>query len=52
MKSGQIALEPGYHPIAIDFIEAGGGFTLKLQYSLHDSKVIDIPKSSFFHKKD
>ncbi|WP_293937824.1 family 20 glycosylhydrolase [Sphingobacterium sp. UBA5996] len=52
MKSGQIALEPGYHPIAIDFIEAGGGFTLKLQYSVKDSPVIDIPKASFFHKKD
>ncbi|WP_293954468.1 MULTISPECIES: family 20 glycosylhydrolase [unclassified Sphingobacterium] len=52
MKSGQIALEAGYHPIAVDFIEAGGGFTLKLQYSVKDSPVIDIPKASFFHQKD
>jgi hexosaminidase len=52
MKSGQIALEAGYHPIAVDFLEAGGGFTLKLQYNVNDSKVIDIPKASFFHKKD
>ena len=25
MKSGQIALEAGYHPIDVDFIEAGVG---------------------------
>jgi len=50
MKSGQIALEKGYHPISIDFIEAGGGFTLKLQYRVNGSKVSNIPDDHLFHK--
>ncbi|WP_293946823.1 MULTISPECIES: family 20 glycosylhydrolase [unclassified Sphingobacterium] len=50
MKSGQMALESGYHPITVDFLEAGGGFTLKLQYSVNGSKVTDIPNDCFFHK--
>lgn len=50
MKSGQMALEAGYHPITVDFLEAGGGFTLKLQYSVNGSKVKDIPSEDFFHK--
>jgi hexosaminidase len=49
MKSGQIALEAGYHPFHIDFIEAGGGFTLKLQYSVNGSPVQAIPDGWFYH---
>ncbi|GGF16343.1 family 20 glycosylhydrolase [Echinicola rosea] len=30
--SGQVALKAGYHPFELDFIEAGGGYTLKLEY--------------------
>ncbi|MBC9933077.1 family 20 glycosylhydrolase [Chitinophaga qingshengii] len=33
-KSGQIALEKGWHPLKVDFVEGGGGYTLKLEYSL------------------
>ncbi|MCL1033478.1 family 20 glycosylhydrolase [Elizabethkingia anophelis] len=49
MKSGQIALEAGYHPIDVDFIEAGGGFTLKLYYSVNNSEPQPIPDSWFYH---
>ncbi|QJB38045.1 family 20 glycosylhydrolase [Chitinophaga oryzae] len=33
-KSGQIALEKGWHPLKVDFVEGGGGYTLKLEYSV------------------
>jgi hexosaminidase len=42
-KNGQIALKKGLHSIALDFIEGGGGYTLKLKYSLNGSTPQDIP---------
>ncbi|MGZ3753196.1 MAG: family 20 glycosylhydrolase, partial [Mucilaginibacter sp.] len=42
-KSGQIALKKGLHTFALDFIEGGGGYTLKLKYSLNGSEPQDIP---------
>jgi len=42
-KNGQIALKKGLHNIALDFIEGGGGYTLKLKYSLNGSAPQDIP---------
>lgn len=49
LKSGQAALEKGMHPFQLDFIEAGGGYTLKLQYTLNGSAPKDIPDSWFKH---
>jgi hexosaminidase len=46
-KSGQVALAKGAHPFEADFIEGGGGFTLKLKYSLNGSAPADIPDSWF-----
>jgi hexosaminidase len=46
-KSGQVALSKGAHPFEADFIEGGGGFTLKLKYSLNGSAPADIPDSWF-----
>ncbi|GAB4027637.1 family 20 glycosylhydrolase [Spirosoma gilvum] len=48
-KSGQVALQKGTHPFEADFIEGGGGFTLKLKYSLNGSEPTDIPDSWFTH---
>lgn len=48
-KSGQAALCKGIHPFALDFVEGGGGFTLKLQYSFNGSVIQDIPDSWFVH---
>lgn len=48
-KSGQVALSKGAHPFSADFIEGGGGFTLKLKYSLNGSAPQDIPDSWFSH---
>jgi hexosaminidase len=42
-RSGQAALKIGLHPFALDFIEAGGGYTLKLKYSLNGSAPEEIP---------
>jgi hexosaminidase len=42
-KNGQVALKKGLHSIALDFIEGGGGYTLKLKYSLNGSEPQDIP---------
>ncbi|RYF78090.1 MAG: hypothetical protein EOO39_02310, partial [Cytophagaceae bacterium] len=48
-KSGQVALAKGAHPIEVDFIEGGGGYTLKLKYSLNGGEPMDIPNSWFSH---
>lgn len=42
-KNGQVALQKGLHAFALDFIEGGGGYTLKLQYSLDGSGPKDVP---------
>ncbi|HWV66443.1 family 20 glycosylhydrolase [Chitinophaga sp.] len=44
-KSGQVALEKGWHPIKVAFVEGGGGYTLKLEYSLNGSKLQPVPDS-------
>jgi hexosaminidase len=46
-RSGQVALKMGLHPFALDFIEGGGGFKLKLQYSVNGSARQDIPAEWF-----
>lgn len=48
-KSGQAALSKGYHPFLLDFVEGGGGFTLRLQYSVNGSEPKDIPDGWFVH---
>lgn len=49
-KSGQVALQKGLHPFKLDFVEAGGGYTLLLQYSFGDDcQPKDIPNSWFKH---
>ncbi|MFY0256315.1 family 20 glycosylhydrolase [Chitinophaga sp. 30R24] len=42
-KSGQIALEKGWHPVKLAFVEGGGGYTLKLEYSVNGSLLQSIP---------
>lgn len=49
MKSGQAALEKGLQPFQVDFLEGGGGYTLKLQYSVNGGAIQDIPDSWFKH---
>ncbi|GAA4300822.1 family 20 glycosylhydrolase [Nibribacter koreensis] len=45
-KSGQVALEKGLHPLELDFIEGGGGYTLpSLLYSKDGSYPQPIPQS-------
>lgn len=46
-KNGQVALRKGLQPFALDFIEGGGGFTLKLKYSINGAYPQDIPSSWF-----
>jgi len=48
-KSGQVALKKGLHPIVLNFIEAGGGFTLNLKYSKANGPVMNLPDSFFKH---
>lgn len=47
LKSGQSAMKKGLHPFKLDFIEGGGGYTLRLQYSFNGSAPKDIPDSWF-----
>jgi hexosaminidase len=46
-KSGQVALKKGLHSFELDFVEGGGGYTLKLQYSKEGESPQDIPQSWF-----
>jgi len=46
-KTGQVALGKGLQPFALDFIEGGGGFTLKLKYSFNGSEPKDVPSAWF-----
>ncbi len=48
-KNGQVILERGLHSFHLDFIEGGGGYTLKLQYSLNGSEPKDIPAEWLKH---
>ena len=44
-KSGQVILQKGMHRFRLEFIEGGGGFTLKLRFSLNGSQPQSIPSS-------
>jgi hexosaminidase len=46
-KSGQAALQQGLHPFQLNFVEGGGGYTLKLKYSFNGSPLADIPQEWF-----
>jgi hexosaminidase len=48
-KNGQVALKKGLQRFALDFIEGGGGYTLKLQYSFNGSAPQDIPAGWLKH---
>ncbi|MCO5935709.1 PA14 domain-containing protein [Mucilaginibacter sp. RB4R14] len=48
-KNGQVALGKGLQPFALDFIEGGGGFALKLKYSFNGSAPAEVPASWFKH---
>lgn len=48
-KSAQIALEKGYHPIELLFIEGGGGYTLKLQCKMPNGQLEDVSSAMLFH---
>lgn len=48
-KSAQIALEKGYHPFELFFVEGGGGYTLQLQCKTPKGKLEDVNEAVFFH---
>lgn len=48
-KSGQVALARGLQPLALDFVEGGGGYTLLLKYSLNGSPPQPVPASWLRH---
>jgi hexosaminidase len=48
-KSGQVALKKGLQPIALDFVEGGGGYTLKLKYSVNGSALTEVPSAWLKH---
>ena len=48
-KSGQIALEKGYQPLRLSFIEGGGGFKLQLLYSKGNESPKPVPASWLLH---
>jgi len=48
-KNGQVALRKGLQPFLLNFIEGGGGFTLKLNYSVNGNAPALIPQEWFNH---
>jgi len=48
-KSGQVALRKGLQPITLDFIEGGGGYTLKLKYTVNGGVPVEIPSAWLKH---
>lgn len=48
-KSGQVALRKGLQSFTLDFMEGGGGYTLKLLCSVNGSQPKEIPTSWFKH---
>lgn len=46
-KNGQVALTKGLHPFALDFVEGGGGYTLRLKYSINGSEPANLPSDWF-----
>ena len=46
-RSGEMALDKGLHRFSLDFIEGGGGYTLRLLYGLKGSEPEEIPSSLF-----
>ncbi len=48
-RSGQIALEKGYQPFHLSFIEGGGGYKLQLLYSKDNKTHQPVPSSWLKH---
>lgn len=46
-RSGEVALEKGMHHFALDFIEGGGGYSLRLLYGLKQAQPQNIPVEMF-----
>ncbi|HTJ10480.1 MAG TPA: family 20 glycosylhydrolase [Dinghuibacter sp.] len=46
-KSGQIALQKGAHTFALDYMDGGGGGSLRLTYSKEDGPVKPVPNEWF-----
>lgn len=49
VKTAQVALEKGYHPIEIRFIEGGGGYSLKLECQPPNGMFSEISSAQLFH---
>ena len=49
-RSGMIALEAGYHPIALRYFQAGGGKRLELAVQLEGRQRQAISASWLFHR--
>lgn len=50
-RSGEVALQKGLHKFSLDFIEGGGGYTLRLLYALQGSQPHAIPSTMFKMEK-
>ncbi len=48
-KSGQIALQQGYQPFQLSFIEGGGGYKLQLLYSMDGKEKLPVPANWLMH---
>jgi hexosaminidase len=48
-KSGQVALKKGMQPVELCFVEGGGGYTLKLKYSINGSEPVEVPEGWLKH---
>ena len=51
-RSGQVALEKGLHPFALDYLDLGGGGALELRYSLDNGQPQLVPAGWFKHSEN
>lgn len=48
-KYGQIALKKGYYPIAVNYFDGGGGYSLEIQIKQGDGDLQAMPEEQLFH---
>ncbi|MCC6283226.1 MAG: c-type cytochrome, partial [Saprospiraceae bacterium] len=51
-KEAEVALRAGYHPIRVEYFQAGGGRGIQLKWArFGNSEMAVVPENAFFHKR-
>lgn len=47
-----LCLEPGFYPLRVEYLEAGGAARLELSYSINGGNFVPVPNSVYFRSDD